>query len=154
MKLIFGQKTNFQSKPLPEGEYRARVCKSEWYKDRQYEESVNPEGWALRLWIDVVNKDKRVFSTIPITKSLKLNKLRESAGLKPVGENDDFKAEELLNKIVTVHLKIYENNEKKLSNVINRFVVNTNVKNVQDEEDEVIEEKEEDLEVDSEGFPF
>ena len=111
MKLVFGQNSTYVSKPLPEGEYRAKVVKSEWAKHKQYEESVNPEGWFLRLWIDVVNKDKRVFCNIPITKPGKLNKLRESAGLKPVGENDDFKAEDIAGKIVKVNLKVYGKND-------------------------------------------
>ena len=151
MKLVFGQNSTYIAKPLPEGEYRAKVVKSEWAKHKQYEEHSNPDGWFLRLWIDVVNKDKRIFCNIPITKAGKLNKLRESAGLKPVGENDDFKAEDLSGKIVKVHLKIYENNEKKLINVVSQFIAQQEIA----EDEEILSEKEEDLEeTDSEGFPF
>lgn len=153
MKLIFGQNSTYEPKPLPEGKYRGKVVKSEWTKNKSYADDMNTEGWVLRLWVDILNKDRRIFNTIPITKALKLNKLRESAGLKPVGENDDFEASALLGKIIQVHVKVYENNEKKMVNIISQFLPS---ESKQVEEDDVIPEKDEDLDenTDSEGFPF
>ena len=138
-------KKKYQDVVIPDGEYRGTVVHSKWITSQYSISQYNPKGTCLSVWVDIKQKNnqtKRLFDKISVTNPTRLNELRSACGLNPIGKNDDFNEDDVLNEHVIVKVIKYTSKVGKISNIIKEYVIKDYEEDYSDNDNDTTEEDE------------